>query len=278
MVFLKEFPNRSFKTKNEAFAALKEQESRLIALKCAQVYKSAEKLDGFKVIPFLERAAMAAKAHTPTWYKDGNLYPIINTTKYYDSHGDVHFDGIWGRSIKATVGKLHYVEAHSLKIADIIAWPENVKAFTADVPWSLVGKGYEGNTQALIYEIPKAAITHPGALDVIENKRAVENSVRMQYVKIKLAMNSDSRDWKENKELYDERIDLIANKDVVAENGYFWAVDEAKIFKEGSMVIAGSNDATSIYGGPAKSTPPDNDPPEGTREQKAEEDYYKNLI
>jgi len=280
MITLREFPNRTFKNWGEAHAALKEHEARLISLKCSQVYKSIDKLQGFSVTPFLDKALHAAKSHVPTWMKDGNQYPVINTTKYFDSHGDVHFDGIWKRSLKANVGKLFYVEGHELMTKSVIAWPEHVKSFTADVPWSYLGKSYEGNTQALIYEIPDAEIKHEGARDVIDNKREMQNSVRMQYVKMTLALNSDSSEWKENKELYDSRIDLIANKDIVEQNKYFWAVDEAKIFKEGSMVIAGSNDVTPIiFGDPAKGTSSKTDSPEGTRSKEKEENaFYNNLM
>ena len=274
MISIREFPNRVFKSLDHAFEALKENEDKLISLKCSQVFKSIDKLDGFSVTPFLDKSIVSNKASL-SWIKEGNLYPIINTTKYFDSHGDVHFDGLWGRSIKANKGKLYYVESHSLKIADIIAWPENVKAFTEQIPWSMVGKSYKGNTEALIYEIPKSSIDHAGALKVMNEKREMQNSVRMQYVKLKLALNSESSDWKENKELYDERIDMIANKDVVEEQGYFWAVDEAKIFKEGSMVIAGSNDATAnIYEEPAKGTSSKLEPATGT----SKTEYLRSLI
>lgn len=266
MLTAKCFPNRVFKTHNELFEALKENEQRLISLKCSQVYKSIDKLEGFHITPFIDVEKLNGQAKAEPWMKSGNIYPIINTTKYMDSHDDVHFDGIWNRSLKSNIGKLYYVESHSLKIADIIAWPENVKSFTANIPWSLVGKAYPGETEALIYEIPKEKIEHEGANKVIREKREMQNSVRMQYMKISLALNSDSSEWKENKELYDERIDLIANKDYASERGFFWAVDEAKIFKEGSMVIAGSNDATAtIYEEPAKGTSSKTDPSKDTR-------------
>lgn len=277
MITLKEFPNRTFKNWNEAFAALKENEEKLINLKCSQVYKSVDKLQGFSITPFLDVSKIEADKAEP-WMKSGMLYPIINTTKYFDSHGDVHFDGLWNRSLKANVGKLYYVESHSLKIADIIAWPENVKSFVRTMKWSALGRNYKGETQALVFEIPKDSIEHAGANKVISEKRDMQNSVRMQYVKIKLALNSDSSDWKENKELYDERIDSIANKDEVEKVGYFWAVDEAKIFKEGSMVIAGSNDATPIFydtQDPSKDTPEES----GLAEKHSEnEDYLIGLI
>ena len=55
---------------------------------------------------------------------------------------------------------------------------------------------------------------------------------------------------------------------VAFERGYYWTVSEAKIFKEGSMVLAGSNDLTPML--LSKSTPPPlgtdkNEPPKGTQ-------------
>lgn len=277
MIKLREFPNRVFKTQQEAFEALKENEERLIGLKCSRVMKSIDKLEGFSIMPFLDPTKMDDSYKAEPWMKSGYHYPIINTTKYLDSHRDVHFDGLWKRSLKINVGKLYYAEAHSLKIRDIIAWPENVKSFTKIIPWNALGRNYKGETEALVFEIKDEHITHKDARMVIDEKREMQNSVRMQYVKVRLAVDSDSRDWKENKELYDERIDLIANKEEVEKFGYFWAVDEAKIFKEGSMVIAGSNDVTPIFydnEDPEKSTPQ----PAGPGESHSEDDYYKGLI
>ncbi len=266
MIRLREFPDRTFKTKEHAFAALKEHKDKIISLKCSQVYKSIDKCD-LRTVPFLTKSLFSAKNAKEPWMKDGLIYPIINTTKYFDNHGDVHFDGIWKRSLKQNVGKLYYVEAHSLKIADIIAWPESVTSFTKIVPWSMVGKNYEGETEALIYGIPEEKIEHQGALKVIAEKRDMQNSVRMIYVKIFLGMNSDGKDWEEEKEYWDEKYPLIANKADVEEYGYFWGVEEAKIFKEGSMVIAGSNDATAIQYNkePASGTSLKTDSPNGTQ-------------
>jgi len=275
MVRIKEFPNRTFKTIEHAFEALMEHKERLISLKCSQVYKSCEKSD-LRILPFLTKSVFSEKAQREPWMKDGMLYPIINTTKYFDSHNDVHFDGLWKRSLQHNKGKLYYVEAHSLKIADIIAWPENVKSFTKEIPWSLVGKNFSGNTEALIYEIPEDKIGHQGALKVISEKREMQNSVRMQYVEIKLGLNSESKDWEEEKAYFDEKYPLIANKEDVDEYGYFWGVEEAKIFKEGSMVIAGSNDATSIIytEEPAQGTSSKTETAQGT----SKSEYLRSLI
>lgn len=244
MTRLVEYPEKTFQSKREAFTFLKANEQRIAQMKCSQVMKSFQKGQP-PVTPFLLRGATGSvKAFS--FVKEGYFYPVINTTLWMDSHLDVHLNGIWDRSIDQNRGKLYYVESHDLSPGKVIAWPENVTAFTQMLEWSDLGRNIEGKTQALIYEISKDNIELETARKVVENKRDIENSVRMQYVKIRLAINDDGEDWKENKATWDEVYPQIANKEMADEYGYFWAVDEAKIFKEGSMVLAGSNEMTPI--------------------------------
>jgi hypothetical protein len=65
----------------------------------------------------------------------------------------------------------------------------------------------------------------------------------MRYVKIDLAINSESEYDKEEKEIWDKYYQVVANKEVADERGFFWVVSEAKII-EGSAVVMGSNSAT----------------------------------
>jgi hypothetical protein len=58
-----------------------------------------------------------------------------------------------------------------------------------------------------------------------------------------MAVNSDFEDYKEEKEIWDKYIDQVANIKAAEENGYFFAVTEAKII-EGSAVPIGSNTVT----------------------------------
>lgn len=244
------FPQRSFETKEDLFKELRENASKIIECKKAEIYNSYTKLlneDGTAKFhtDFIEQIGGDTIKAGPQM-KEGYFYPVINTTNYLDSHKDCHFDGIWDRSAKEQDGKLYYVADHKIETNSIIAWPENVKVMVKSVPWAWVGKNYEGNTQALIYEIKKSDIANENARKIIEEKRKVQNSVRMQYISIKLAMNSDAKEDIEYKKYYDSKIDLIANKDEVEADGYFFGVEEAKIIREGSMVPLGSNDATPI--------------------------------
>ena len=235
--------NKSFETKKELFKALKMSEDKVISFKKAQTYKSAEKGQLSGTEAFL-KFDVAEKAGLTT--KQGYVYPVINTTRYMDDQSDVHFDGIWKKSLSEQAGKIFYLSGHSKKIDDVIAWPEDVRAFTQLVDWFSVGKDYAGQTEALIFEIPEDKLKKGSAVDAIRERRKVQGSVSMIYVKIMMGIDSTDKEYAVNKSYFDSRINLIANKEVVLEQGYFFGVEEAKINKEGSLVLQGSNDATEI--------------------------------
>lgn len=236
------FPDREFTSKEELFKELKENEKRIIELKKASIQKSFEK--GQLGLITLDKVDLT---DTKFDIKSGYVYPVISTTNYLDSHDDVHFKGCFDNTVKDQQGKVHYTSDHELKLDNIIAWKDDVKMFVKEISWSLVGKSYSGTTQALIFEIDETKIINPKALELIKAKKDVENSIRMRYIHIKLAINSTDEGYIENKAFYDAKINEIANKEVAIERGYFWGVEELGIYKEGSLVVAGgSNDATAI--------------------------------
>jgi hypothetical protein len=114
------------------------------------------------------------------------------------------------------------------------------------------------------------------ARDIVNEKIDIENSIRMIYVKIDLAVDSDDDDFKEEKAMFKKHIESIANRKAAEKAGYFWAISEAKIHKEGSMVLSGSNDITPMMqkeSEPLEDTPPE--PPKGTQSNIKE--YLKRL-
>jgi hypothetical protein len=171
------------------------------------------------------------------------VYPVINTTLWFDSHEDVHLNGIWNKSISDGV-KPALVLNHDYKIGQVISYPEDVVAMVKIIPWKDLGLDIEGETEALIFEATMTDDSNDVGFKAYRNRRKVQHSVRMEYVRISLAVNSDSEDWQEERKTYEKYINSIANKDQVEKNGYFWAVKEAKIYKEGSMVLEGSNGIT----------------------------------
>lgn len=241
--------------------ALYENKDRIIKLKKSAVYKSVEKGQFAANISNLR-----ANAVKGLQMESGNIYPVINTTNYMDSHDDVHFPGLWDRSLNDQQGKIFYAMGHNLNIKDIIAWPEDVNAFVKELQWKELGADFDGTTQALIYEIPEDKIVNDDARKVLDEKRKVQNSVSMRYILIKFGADSNESYMKEAKAYFDEMIDKIANKEQVKEQGYFYGVEEAAIHKEGSMVLFGSNDITPILlPEPPEGTSGKTEPPAGTQ-------------
>lgn len=249
-IYCKEL-DQYFDTQEDMFAQLKANESAIITMKTENIYKSVEK--GHSKLKFLDTTKVSIEDAEKAGFKveEDYIYPIISTTKYLDSHSDVHFDGCFNRTVKEQKGNVYYILDHELKFNSIIAWQKDVEMFISDIPWSWVGKDYDGNTQALVFKIRKDAIILPNVLKAIEDKDAeFENSIRMRYIKVKFAINSNNKDYAVNKQYWDSRINEIANNKEAKEQGYFWGVEELAIYKEGSLVVAGgSNDATSIVTG-----------------------------
>ena len=245
MIKCVEFPNKTFATKEELFDSLREHKKQIIDIKCSTVYKSFEKGLGVYCMPiddskFDETTKSAFSNDKENW----NI--AVNTTKILDSHRDLHIDGIWNKTKKEQQGKNYLVDTHVMSINTTIAKKGDISIFTAKVPFSVLGYKYEGNTEALIYRIPKNKICDGKAKDWLESGDPIEGSVRMQYVKIDLAMNSKNPKDKAERDLYDEYIDTIANKADFDEIYYFWVVKEAKNIGESSLVLAGSNYVTGV--------------------------------
>jgi hypothetical protein len=165
---------------------------------------------------------------------------IINTTKLFDSHADVHFDQLWNKSLSET--KQHYhVKEHNFGFDGIIS--DEVKAFAKQMTWHELGLNFEGKTQALVYDsiIDKSETVRPEMFTAYQKGKVKQHSVGMRYVKVDLAVN-DNRYSKEF-DVWEKWFEEIVNKQDVLDNGYFWAVTEAKNI-EGSAVVKGSNWAT----------------------------------
>lgn len=159
---------------------------------------------------------------------------IINTTKLFDSHGDVHFDQLWNKSLKE--GSFYLVKQHEFNFEGIIS--DNVKAFTKQMAWHELGINYEGKTQALVFDSVIDKSENPLMFEKYRTGKVKQHSVGMQYVKIELAVNDDR--YEKEFAVWEKYFDEIANKDDALAAGYFWAVTEAKII-EGSAVVKGSN-------------------------------------
>lgn len=241
MIFCPEL-NMSFETDKELFSALKTANDIIISKKKSDPIKTVEKGLNFSTKQIKKNPAITTAKGLEQ--KEGFIYPVINTIGYLDSHRDLHVNGIWNKSAAEQVGKIHYVADHQIGVQTLIAHKSMVNIMVQDIPWAAVGYNYEGNTQALIFEIEEKNLMHEKAKQLLDAGLPIENSVRMQYVNVVLCLDSAEKEDAEFRANYDKYYPLIANKDEFERIRYFYAVTEAKIVQESSMVLEGSNSAT----------------------------------
>jgi hypothetical protein len=238
MIFCKEL-NRTFETQAKMFAALLSEKQTIISLKKAAIKTTDSVQFGFV------KGTTAVKSEAKDLDYGDYIYPVINTTNYLDSHNDMHLNGIWDKSAKEQNGKIYYAANHKLELGSIISYPKEVEIILRKMKWQELGKDYPGETEALIF---KAQLTEKSQRDAYLAFKAgedIQQSVRMEYVNIDLAVDSKDKEFKHEKALFDKLVKVMANPETAAQRGYFWAVSEAKIYKEGSAVLFGSNDATT---------------------------------
>ena len=240
MIQIKEFPNQSFACKTEMFKALRENKKALIAQKKMATkfsdsvmyhtsYYVGDKEEVTKSVKNLSEDVNKIKADL-----------VINTTGVMDSHSDVHIKGLWKKSLQEQKG-LYLLQEHNMTFDKIIS--DNVNAKAKDYMWVDLGFNYEGKSQALVFTAEIEKERNPFMFNQYAKGYVKEHSVGMRYIKIDLAIDSNSEYDKEEKDVWDKYFDQIANKEEAQEQGYFWAVTEAKVI-EGSAVVKGSNFAT----------------------------------
>jgi len=237
--------NKTFATKDELILNLRKYKDDIISFKKAQIYKSIDKGLGVTAKPI---DPLKISTQTKGISIDSDYYYIAtNTTKILDSHGDVHINGIWTKSVKEQQGKVYLVADHVLQLDKTIARKENIEILLAEIPFALLNKPYSGTTEALIYKVRKDKVINQVAKEWLDSGDSIEASVRMQYVDIEFALNSDNKDDVKYKDNYEKYKSEIANlEDFEDEIDYFWAIKQAKNVLESSLVLFGSNSSTGI--------------------------------
>lgn len=240
-----------FNTQKELFDFLVANKSTLEAQKKAEIKES----DGVIFALPTQSKANVNKADTnPENINELFVKVVINTTNLMDSHSDVHLPGIWTKSLKENKNLLFAQEHETRKFTHIIADGDDLKAYVKDFSFSELGFNYEGKTQALVFEATVKRDRNPEMFKQYQNGWVKEHSVGMRYVKLLLAINDES--YAAEFDAWEKYYSEIANKKTVDEQGYFWAVKEAKAI-EGSAVPKGSNHVTPTLEMNTK-TQPDN--------------------
>jgi hypothetical protein len=238
-------PDQTFKTQDELFHALKANETIIIDRKKSIVYHDKCRVP-LSMLPHTEEGETVKGIGFRT--KENYMYPIVSTTNYMDSHDDVHWETSMNKTAKDQQGKVYFCTDHNFTSQGIVVPKSKIEMFTRSIPWSLVGKSYEGNTTALIFGFDKNDIINSTAKILLETEKDIECSVRMIYIKVALGMNSKHKDHSDNLAYFEANIGRIVNRERAEKLGYFFGVEELGIRGEASMVLGGgSNDATGIY-------------------------------
>lgn len=250
MIVCKEFPEKVFENKEEMFNALKSNKKTLIAQK-KMITKEADAVIHSSLVLTDEGKALKAETVDLGDVQKLGLKLVINTTNLMDSHSDVHLKGLWKKTVKENKN-IYLLQEHRMMFNHIIS--DEVKATVQLMNWSDLGESYKGQTEALVFDVVidkrNEFMFNQYAKGYVKN-----HSVGMRYVKMELAINSESKWDVEEKEIWDKYIDEVANREEADEKGYFWAVTEAKII-EGSAVPIGSNRVTPTLQTENKSEPP----------------------
>ena len=232
-----EYPK--FNTTKEKFDFLVKNKNSLIAQKKSTIKEA----DSFSYPTILKKDKEALKANNPIDASNLDVIKVMvvmNTTNIMDSHEDVHIPGIWTKTLNETKNLFHLQE-HESKFSKIIAEGKNIKAYTKDFAWLELGFPFEGITQALIFESEVERKRNDFMFNQYANGYVKNHSVGMQYVRLVLCINDE--DYGAEYEAWQKYFPMVANKSDAEENGYFWAITEAKLY-EGSAVVRGSNYAT----------------------------------
>lgn len=236
--------NTSFETKEELFRALKANKQLIIDAKKSEVYQAYTK--GIGVSCNQGSITKILEASKNIDVDDNYYYFVVNSSNILDSHKDVHLNGNWEKTVKEQQGRVYLVFDHKLQRSEIVAMKEDIEMFTSVIPFSAIGKNYQGDTYCLIYKVRKDKIQNQEAKDWLDKGYSFEASVRMQYTDIVLCLNSELEEDKRERENYDKYYPLIANKEEFENVNYFWGVKQAKNVMESSLVMFGSNSATGL--------------------------------
>ena len=240
--------NKTFENALDKFEAVRENKELLLKMKRA----STKYADAVSLVAYTYDAKKTVKAQDESG--EMHLKVAINTTNWLDSHDDVHLPGLWNKSVKENPTTL-FLKEHKMEFDNIIS--DAMKTEVVSMPWTDLGFQDEGTTEVLLFNDKIYRDDNPEMYDRYAKGRVHNHSVGMQYFKIFLALNSDEPEDAKEKAAWDKYYPYITNKEKATEQGYFFAVTEAKKI-EGSAVPMGSNERTpTIEAGKTTSTEPD---------------------
>lgn len=235
-MIIKEFEDKSFVNATDKFKWLVDNKERLINNSKGTVKYS----DCISILPLNITKAEDAIVDKMVNKDELSATIVINTTNIMDSHGDVHIEGIWDKSL-AEKSNIMHIQEHKQEFDKIIADGEDLNAYVKAYNWVDLGYNHPGSTQALVFDSKVKKTRNEFMFNQYQKGYVKNHSVGMQYVNIELAIKDES--YKDEFAVWNKYLGNVVNKEYAESIGYFWAVTEAKVF-EGSAVPRGSNPVT----------------------------------
>lgn len=188
---------------------------------------------------------------------------IGNTYNWLDSHGDVHLNGVFAKSINERKGRINHYHDHLNQLTAKVGRFTDI--YEKRIRWADLGIEKTGYTQALLADSEISKELNHVVYSMYKSGEIDQHSVGMIYTKIALAVNDE--EYKEEMAEWNKHIDKIANSDEAIERGYFWAIYEAKLI-EISAVPEGSNSLTPTVNNATKEIHSDDEPSSDTHKDE----------
>lgn len=233
--------NKSFENKEKMFEELRANKDLLIAQK-----KSESKIKAFELNIFDKSEGVKQEFKSSDFDLGKSIPCVLNSCMVMDSHDDVSLMNSWKKTANDQNGKIMHTSDHTISADKIVAYPRDVELHLLKTSFKSIGIDSNLETELLIFNSKLTSLTNKNILNAYKEGIPLEHSVRLRYINVKMALNSDHEDDKEEKAIYDKYIDSILNKDEVNEQGYFYAIYEQALTQEGSTVVNGSNSKTPI--------------------------------
>lgn len=260
---------KKFATKKELIAYIIKNKAALLHLKNSTVKHCDNVLVELNGI-LRENKIITTQADDDL--EKGVIYRTVigNTYGWMDSHDDVHIPGIFTKSISENKNIAH-LHDHIFQLDAKVGDPQ--KIYEAYTSWKTLGIDRKGNATCLLMDTEIQKEYNEKIFRQYFKNKINQHSVGMMYVKLCLCVNDE--EYKEEFANWNTYISYVANEDKAIEQGYFWAVTEAKL-REISCVIAGSNELTQTME-PGKATPLQTEPPTSTQKEIPYDYLIKNL-
>lgn len=202
---------------------------------------------------------------------------VANTANWIDSHMDMLLPDAAKRSIEQRKGKIPHIHDHIHEITAKIGEVQDI--LLSQLSFAELGIKGTGQTQAIVFVTDVIKLYNEKVFNQYLLEKVNQHSIGLQYMKLTLAINDP--DAKEEFAEWEKNFPNVINKEVAEKRGFFWPVQEFKLF-ENSTVLFGSNEITptletGIKSDPPKGTPQKQSPTGIDKEKFGKRNFLRNL-